>query len=666
MGLTKLSKALSLFILISGVCVLNAQTGVLDSTFNEDGVHRFDFGFNENDNCVGSVVQVDGKIFSFGWTNSVLTSNDIAVLRFSSDGSLDSDLGSNGYITYSESNNFESELAGDVVIQNDKKIILLGRKLSSKGDDVCLLRILPDGTPDTTFGKNGWVFTDLGSNFEAGLSVDLQSDQKIIVTANDDLFVPNLILLRYDPNGSVDTTFGEEGKAIHSFNSADYASEVLVQSDNLILTGGYAVNLNGRVFALWRFHANGSVDSLFGNLGCVQIDVSADDDNERGVAISVTDQGKIVLAGNINNPDSVNKYAAVVRLLKNGQPDSSFNSTGIYILDLENDFEISGIAMQKDGKIMLSGHVANLVGRTEWLLVRLQPNGGLDTTFGNNGLIIQPAEFGIAEAGGIAIQYDNKIVISGSSGLWPDMDFETRRYNPGIIMPFQSSPVTCSGFNNGSLIIHPQGGTPPYLFSLNSGPFQVDSIFNDLPQGLYTITVKDVSGLYGMIGPIEVEDFVQPIVNVLTIENDIIIHVIEGGVPPYQYSIDGGVFSNENIFSDLENGTYSIIVKDALDCILDTVIVTILFTTLETFAYSPQSLYPNPSNGNFTIEAKNLANQEVKMKLFDMTGKIMMSRKYIINNGGNLPISISGLERGLYLLSIETLEQVMTEKIILK
>ncbi len=667
MGLPNLPKAIGLFILINGVCVLNAQTGVLDSTFNADGVHRFDFGFNENDNCVGSLVQVDGKIFSFGWTNSSITSNDIAVLRFSSDGSLDTDFGGDGYITFSENNNFESELAGDVAMQKDKKIILLGRKLTSGEDDVCLLRILPDGTPDSTFGQNGWVFTDLGSNFEAGLSVDIQTDQKIVVTANDDLFEPNLILLRYDPSGSLDTTFGEKGKAIHIYNSADYASEVLVQPDGLILTGGYTSDLNGSAFALWRFDVNGSADSLFGNSGFVQIEVSGDDLGVRGVAISVVEEGKIIMAGNVNNPNEINKHAAVVRILNNGQPDSSFNSTGIYILDLENDFEIAGMAIQKDGKILLAGHLTNLVGRTEWLLARLQPNGGLDTTFGENGLIVQPAEFGRAQAGGIALQQDNKIIVSGSSGLWPDLDFEIRRYDPGIVIPFQSNPISCSGLSNGSLSIHPQGGTPPYLFSLNDGPFQDDSIFNELPQGIYTITVKDALGLSGMIGPISVEDFVQPIVEVQIKENDIIIHVIEGGLPPYQYSIDGGViFSNENIFMDLENGTYAIIVKDALDCVLDTSIVTILFLSLETFISSTRRIYPNPSAGNFTIEAKDLANQVVDMRLFDMAGKRMISRKYRISDSGNLPISISGLDQGMYLLSIETLGQVISEIIVLK
>lgn len=666
MRLVKQASTISFILYFSTSYILNAQTGVLDSTFNLDGIHRFDFGFSGNDNCVGTIVQSNGRIFSYGSTYSDVTNNDIAVVQYAMDGDLDTDFGDFGYITLKENNKFESELVADVAIQNDRKIIMVGRKGLFNDDDICLLRILTDGTPDSTFGNYGWVFTDLGSNFEEGLSVDIQSDQKIIVTANDDLFTPKLILLRYNPSGSLDSTFGEDGKVIHTFNSSDHGSVILVQPDNSILIGGYTSGPNGSVFASWRLDSNGRVDSLFGNRGIAAIDISEIDHGERGVAMSV-DQDKIIIAGNVNNPDSVNKYSAVIRILNNGQLDSSFNSNGIYKLDIENNFEVSGMAIQQDHKILLSGNISKLSGGTEWFLARLQPNGGLDTTFGNDGLIVQPAEFGNAFNGEVAIQHDNKIILSGSSGSLSNSDFETRRYNPGIVIPFQSTPISCSGLSNGSLIFYPEGGNPPYLFSLNNQPFQADSIFNDLHSGLYTITVKDVSGLYGILGPIEVGDFIQPIVNVLTLENDIVIHVIQGGLPPYQYSIDGGVvFSSENIFTDLEDGTYSIVIKDSLDCILDTSMVTILFSKLENISSSSVSFYPNPSNGNFTLAAKDLANQTLKINLFDIAGKLIMSRKYSINDSGNLPITLSGLEQGLYLLSIETFEQVITEKIVLK
>ncbi len=120
-----------------------------------------------------------------------------------------------------------------------------------------------------------------------------------------------------------------------------------------------------------------------------------------------------------------------------------------------------------------------------------------------------------------------------------------------------------------SIVLAPVGGTPPYTYSLNDGPFQSEGVFADLPDGMYTVHVLDAHECVALqTVVVATQSLLATAVLIQDIScnnaNDAVIGVIAaGGVPPYQYSIDGQNFQSDSLFSDLSEGSYTVTVQDA-------------------------------------------------------------------------------------------------------
>jgi uncharacterized delta-60 repeat protein len=291
--------------------------GSSDSTFGTNGTVTTNFGGFFN--VARSVKQQsDGKLVVAGTTldSSSGSSYNFALSRYNSDGSLDSSFGTNGKVTTDFNGSDDS--ASSIALQSDSKIIVAGSTFTSFGNftsaldgyDFALSRYNSDGSLDTTFGNNGKVMTDFGSN-DGGKSVTLQSDGKIIVAGSAGFYSnsnANFALSRYNSDGSLDTTFGTNGKVTTDFNgSIDIGQSVKVQSDGKVIVSGTTLNSFGNYdFALSRYNTDGSLDTTFGTNGKITTDISGSDDYAPGAALQ--SDGKIILAGNSGSSVAIARY----------------------------------------------------------------------------------------------------------------------------------------------------------------------------------------------------------------------------------------------------------------------------------------------------------------------------------------------------------------------
>jgi uncharacterized delta-60 repeat protein len=273
--------------------------GTLDPGFGNGGRVLTDFGSKSSDSASAAAIQSDGKIVAAG-TSDAGGGYDFALARYLPDGSLDPTFGSGGKVLTSffghGGNPFE------VVIQADGRIVVAGTSSSGIGGaDFALARYLPDGRLDASFGSGGKVLTDFrnGTN-DIGLAATIQSDGKIVAAGLSDAGGRNddFALARYLADGGLDPGFGTGGKVLTGFRnqrSEDWALAVSTQADGKIVAAGQSGDFRRSAFALVRYLPDGSLDSHFGKRGKVRTDVSPGFDAAQAVAIQPN--GRIVAAG---------------------------------------------------------------------------------------------------------------------------------------------------------------------------------------------------------------------------------------------------------------------------------------------------------------------------------------------------------------------------------
>ncbi len=273
--------------------------------------------------------------------------------------------------------------------------------------------VLAAGDLDTSFGGDGIVTTDLGSYYDSGKSMVLQPDGKIVMA--DDTGYPNydIAVLRYNSNGSLDTTFSGDGKLTTDLGGEDSGKSMVLQPDGKIVVAGGIFD-----FAVARLNSNGSLDTTFSDDGIVTTDLG--DEFEWSSDLALQPDGKIVLAGNSGDASGYHPAnIAMVRYNSNGSLDTTFSGDGKLTTDLGSLYDFANsVVVQPDGKIVVAGD-----SDSNFALVRYNSNGSLDTTLSSNGQLI--TDLGSYEHGNsIALQPDGKIVVGGSSGN----DFAVVRY----------------------------------------------------------------------------------------------------------------------------------------------------------------------------------------------------------------------------------------------
>ena len=633
-----------------------AQSGALDPGFSGDGIATLDGGTNTFDLAYAGALQPDGKILIAGWTNATAKPS-FFIARYQTNGTLDNTFGNNGSVVAGISN--ISCRGSAIALQTDGKIVVAGSADSSSTYDFLVLRLLPDGTPDSTFGSAGWVTTDFGTTLEYANAVAIQRDGKIIAAGRKaEGFFSDFAMVRLLPDGQPDPQFGDQGLVGTNFREEDNAAAIVIQDDSKIILGGFSsVSANGD-FALARYNQDGSLDKLFGSGGKVLTDLAGQNESDFITSMKLLSDGRIVTAGNANNNNlEFTSDAGIVQFMPDGALDPSFGTDGIVIAPLGSKTNVEGVTVAADGKVIICGSSDVAQGENRWFLSRFQPQGGLDISFGTLGVVTTNMQGANNFAGDVLVQPDSKIVLAGTSGASPNFNFAVARYIADFNIQFTSSPISCIGAQDGQITVHASGGIAPYLYSIDGGfDFQESNTFTDLPPGTYVILVQDQDGLgnTGSIGPIVIEDaHYPPTVDVEVVGNTITILVADGGHPPYQYSIDGTNFVTSNVFSDLADGTYLVLVQDAGGCIIfDSTAVIQVSAVRDPLKKAELSILPNPSDGLFQLGIKDDYSNYNSIAITDMTGRVVYTASIHQDTPIKEVYNLHHLQTGSYALQV--------------
>lgn len=367
------------FVFLFLLLALNSFTQSLDPTFGVNGIVNSQFSSVPlPDTCNASIIQPDGKTLICGSTNDIFQTTIKFIVRFNTDGTLDSSFGYNGIKYLSLGNSFGVEKMQ--LLANGK--ILLCSQYS-------LIRLNSNGFYDTTFGTNGItaIASLPSSNTIFNKSMTLQNDGKII-TVGYGMYSTNrdFVLVRYNVDGTIDTTYGTNG--IAQFNlgtNYDYAFEAATQTDDKIIVTGHTSTTGTTSFndmVTIRVNTNGSLDTTFGNSGKVVYATSIISDSGRSVVIQP--DGKIVVLVITNG------HPAYFRYNTDGTLDTTLNGVG-YKIDTINisgsgnpnsiNFIKPKMVLLDSGKFIISG-----TSNGDFALKKINADGSNDLTFGTNGL----------------------------------------------------------------------------------------------------------------------------------------------------------------------------------------------------------------------------------------------------------------------------------------
>jgi uncharacterized delta-60 repeat protein len=318
------------------------------------------------------------------------------------------------------------------------------------------------GTPDPAFGVIGRVLTTFETATDQAFAVAIQPDGKIVAAGATNFPIENgdnnFAVVRYNPDGTMDPTFGTGGGVITNFrtdvptgdpdspsrNSSDTARAVLIQPDGKIVVGGFSDAPNGdNNFALVRYNPDGSVDPTFGDNaifpGTTLTDFRQLPDGTRSLdqlrALALQPDGKIVAVGFSNAPNGEGNFA-LVRYNPDGIIDPTFGDNAIFPGTVLTDFgnrsvdDAFAVAMQSDGQLVVAGSTSPAPDcPAAFGLVRYN-NGVPNTNFGPNNRVATCLRGTSAQASALVVQPDGRIVAVGTTnGPNGDLNFGLARYN---------------------------------------------------------------------------------------------------------------------------------------------------------------------------------------------------------------------------------------------
>ena len=372
----------------------------------------------------------DGKIIAAGG-NSVLPSG-FRIARFDTVGHLDASFGTGGITAVPTS---AGPYTRTVAVQSDGKILVAGDVFMAGPGGSGVMRLNANGSVDSSFGNNGFV--EIISSSTAVLTRAIVKPNGKILLYGTNNNSPFVIMQQLDSTGAFDTTFGNGGFSyclVQTFGSSTVSNtSVALQPDGKMVVGawvGYAWQGNSGI-SLTRILPNGFTDSTFGFGGIalyIQQFMKC-----KPLALTLQPDGKIVVGaiGSYDTASGSQTYVSVVRFNADGSTDNAYGNNGQadakVTVALNNECWKWDMTVQADGKALIAGGQYISPGFSKGMIARFNTNGTLDSAFGSRGILATDLPFNAWQA--IALQPDGKIVVGGPGMLARFESNARTRYN---------------------------------------------------------------------------------------------------------------------------------------------------------------------------------------------------------------------------------------------
>lgn len=413
------------------VQVRSVEVPTLDRTFGRNGFVITDLGGSA---AWAMVLQRDDQIVAIGTKNRDTFLWDLALVRYRTDGSLDPTFGTQGIVLTPVEDTIQSTAAA---LQTDGTIVVAGSlKRDQAVRNILLLRYNQNGTLDATFGRNGKTLTSLEGR-DWAQAVAIQPDGKIVVLGKierpDGYFPFTTVLLRYRTDGTLDPSFGDRGRATHTLRWDSTTRALALQADGKILVTGTMMvgERNLRDFGLVRYNPDGTLDSSFGHDGVVVTDLGASDNVDSTV---IQADGRIIVGGHSYGEHYGHAVTALARYNIDGTLDPSFGKQGVALYDLGLPSQSTVLALQADGKLVIAGlGYFDQAPMSRLVSIRCNPDGSRDMTFAGGGTrITNPAGDMLPQA--LVVQRDGRIVVAGYG------EPAAPALRPGDMVPHRKGP----------------------------------------------------------------------------------------------------------------------------------------------------------------------------------------------------------------------------------
>jgi uncharacterized delta-60 repeat protein len=444
--------------------------GTLDTTFDTDGIVITEFEYS-TDELKKIIVLPNDKIIALGTSryrqpNNAYFSN-IVLSKYNSDGSLDTSFGNLGKVYSVFGENVYTIM--NAFVQTDGKILVNAYYYVFPSYDPIyeLIRYNSDGSLDTTFGTNGKIATSSGV-----FSLINPVDGKLLFVSGN--YLPSgdyeHIIKKYNNNGSIDAVFGTNGSVTFNNGNSPYDLKFALQQEGKILVSGtsYYSGFNTQFFTR-RLNVDGSLDTTFGTNGQITTPI-------QGYVLSnlVQSDGKIVVVG-------MSGGLSLIRYNPNGTIDIAYGTNGIASSSLDNYNQINSVFLQPDNKILAAISQYNpLQNPNEFKVKRINTDGTLDNDFGGNNGITTLFYNGYNEAFSIGLQSNNKIILAGTTYDGINNNFALTRLNNNVLSVADISE------NQTNLVIHPNPVKNLLNIKLNREISIIDyTIYNLVGQVIY-------------------------------------------------------------------------------------------------------------------------------------------------------------------------------------
>ncbi len=409
--------------------------GELDKSFGKGGV----VVDNNYSDAEGHSIYVDnkGRIYVTGCGVTRNEYYDMVIWRYNGDGSIDKTFGNKGIVVHDNAAGGKGPDEGNsIYVDNKGRIYVTGYSRNRNGDnDMVIWRYNEEGKLDKTFGEGGIVVHDNaagGKGDDEGNSIYVDNKGRIYVTGysrnrNGD---NDMVIWRYNEEGKLDKTFGQGGIVVYN---GGCGNSIYVDNKGRIYVTGYSDNGRDRDMVIWRYNSDGSIDKTFGNKGIVVHDNAAGGKgNDEGNSIYVDNKGRIYVTGySYNGRD---RDMVIWRYNGDGSIDKTFGNKGIVVHDNAaggkgndegNSIYVSkgwdegnSIYVDKEGRIYVTGYSDN-GSNFDMVIWRYNEEGKLDKSFGKGGIVVYNGAAGDdAMDIGFSMYVDNKgkIYVTGRSG----------------------------------------------------------------------------------------------------------------------------------------------------------------------------------------------------------------------------------------------------------